>query len=96
MNSELSSPRVGFTHALNASEEQVTISQPLKRVFVPVDKVTFASAYPPYVDVDKGFAIGFVILMCFFLMAMIVRCAKLIVDPYSAIPTSMWEEEQIN
>ncbi|EMP27948.1 Histone-lysine N-methyltransferase SETDB1 [Chelonia mydas] len=46
MNSELSSPRVGFTHALNASEEQVTISQPLKRVFVPVDKVTFASAYP--------------------------------------------------
>ncbi|XP_025044965.1 cortexin domain containing 2 [Pelodiscus sinensis] len=50
----------------------------------------------PYVDVDKGFAIGFVILMCVFLMAMIVRCAKLIVDPYSAIPTSTWEEEQIN
>ncbi|XP_074837416.1 cortexin domain containing 2 [Carettochelys insculpta] len=50
----------------------------------------------PYVDVDKGFAIGFVIMMCIFLMAMIVRCAKLIVDPYSAIPTSTWEEEQIN
>uniref|UniRef100_A0A8C8RTJ4 CTXD1 protein n=1 Tax=Pelusios castaneus TaxID=367368 RepID=A0A8C8RTJ4_9SAUR len=47
----------------------------------------------PYVDVDKGFAIGFVVLMCFFLMAMIVRCTKLIVDPYSAIPTSTWEEE---
>uniref|UniRef100_A0A8C0GRD5 CTXD1 protein n=1 Tax=Chelonoidis abingdonii TaxID=106734 RepID=A0A8C0GRD5_CHEAB len=47
----------------------------------------------PYIDVDKGFAIGFVILMCFFLMAMIVRCAKLIMDPYSAIPTSTWEEE---
>uniref|UniRef100_A0A8C4YDC8 CTXD1 protein n=1 Tax=Gopherus evgoodei TaxID=1825980 RepID=A0A8C4YDC8_9SAUR len=46
----------------------------------------------PYVDVDKGVAIGFVILMCFFLMAMIVRCAKLIMDPYSAIPTSTWEE----
>ncbi|XP_030397785.1 cortexin domain-containing 1-like [Gopherus evgoodei] len=50
----------------------------------------------PYVDVDKGVAIGFVILMCFFLMAMIVRCAKLIMDPYSAIPTSTWEEQQIN
>uniref|UniRef100_A0A7M4EIY4 Uncharacterized protein n=1 Tax=Crocodylus porosus TaxID=8502 RepID=A0A7M4EIY4_CROPO len=44
----------------------------------------------------KGFAIGFVVLMCLFLMAMMVRCAKLVVDPYRAIPTSTWEEEQIN
>ncbi|XP_059574271.1 cortexin domain containing 2 [Alligator mississippiensis] len=50
----------------------------------------------PYVDVDKGFAIGFVVLMCLFLMAMMVRCARLVVDPYRAIPTSTWEEEQIN
>ncbi|NXV92284.1 CTXD1 protein, partial [Calonectris borealis] len=51
---------------------------------------------PPAVDVDKGFAMAFVVLMCLFLLAMMVRCAKLIVDPYSAIPTSTWEEEQIN
>ncbi|NXT32749.1 CTXD1 protein, partial [Pelecanoides urinatrix] len=51
---------------------------------------------PPAVDVDKGFATAFVVLMCLFLLAMMVRCAKLIVDPYSAIPTSTWEEEQIN
>uniref|UniRef100_A0A8C8EBU0 CTXD1 protein n=1 Tax=Otus sunia TaxID=257818 RepID=A0A8C8EBU0_9STRI len=47
-------------------------------------------------DVDKGFAVAFVALMGLFLLAMMVRCAKLIVDPYSAIPTSTWEEEQIN
>ena len=51
---------------------------------------------PPAVDVDKGFAMAFVALMGLFLLAMMVRCAKLIVDPYSTIPTSTWEEEQIN
>ncbi|NXW52244.1 CTXD1 protein, partial [Nyctiprogne leucopyga] len=51
---------------------------------------------PPVMDVDKGFAVAFVVLMCLFLLAMVVRCGKLIVDPYSAIPTSTWEEEQIN
>ncbi|NXQ86211.1 CTXD1 protein, partial [Nyctibius grandis] len=51
---------------------------------------------PPAVDVDKGFAVAFVVLLCLFLAAMVVRCGKLIVDPYSAIPTSTWEEEQIN
>ncbi|NXT77780.1 CTXD1 protein, partial [Atlantisia rogersi] len=50
----------------------------------------------PAIDVDKGFAVAFVVLMCLFLLAMMVRCVKLIVDPYSAIPTSTWEEEQIN
>uniref|UniRef100_A0A452GX83 Cortexin domain containing 1 n=1 Tax=Gopherus agassizii TaxID=38772 RepID=A0A452GX83_9SAUR len=49
-------------------------------------------ATEPLCDLGPGVAIGFVILMCFFLMAMIVRCAKLIMDPYSAIPTSTWEE----
>uniref|UniRef100_A0A8C4UTZ5 CTXD1 protein n=1 Tax=Falco tinnunculus TaxID=100819 RepID=A0A8C4UTZ5_FALTI len=48
---------------------------------------------PPAVDVDKGFAMAFVVLMCLFLLAMMVRCAKLIMDPYSAIPTSTWEED---
>ncbi|XP_077175849.1 cortexin domain containing 2 [Paroedura picta] len=51
---------------------------------------------PTFIDVDKGICIGFVALMSFFLMVMIVRCANLIVDPYTAIPTSTWEEEQIN
>ncbi|XP_042297098.1 cortexin domain containing 2 [Sceloporus undulatus] len=49
-----------------------------------------------FVDVDKGICIAFVSLMCFFLMLMMVRCAKLIVDPYTAIPTSTWEEEQLD
>ncbi|NXK28263.1 CTXD1 protein, partial [Arenaria interpres] len=51
---------------------------------------------PPAIDVDKGLAMAFVVLLGLFLLAMMVRCAKLIVDPYSAIPTSTWEEEQIN
>ncbi|NXE15952.1 CTXD1 protein, partial [Lophotis ruficrista] len=50
----------------------------------------------PAVDLDEGFAVAFVVLMCLFLLAVMVRCAKLIVDPYSAIPTSTWEEEQIS
>ncbi|NXW09566.1 CTXD1 protein, partial [Fregetta grallaria] len=51
---------------------------------------------PAAADVDKGFAVAFVVLMCLFLLAMTARCAKLIVDPYGAIPTSTWEEERIN
>ncbi|NXX79065.1 CTXD1 protein, partial [Urocolius indicus] len=54
------------------------------------------TAAPPAVDLDKGFAMAFVVLLGLFLLAMAVRCGKLIVDPYSAIPTSTWEEEQIN
>ncbi|NXN94850.1 CTXD1 protein, partial [Rhinopomastus cyanomelas] len=51
---------------------------------------------PPPMDLDKGFAVAFVVLLGLFLLAMAVRCARLIVDPYSAIPTSTWEEEPIN
>jgi len=54
------------------------------------------AAVPPAVDVDEGFAVAFVVLMCLFLLAMMVRCGKLVMDPYSAIPTSTWEEEQIS
>ncbi|XP_031463954.1 cortexin domain-containing 1-like [Phasianus colchicus] len=54
------------------------------------------SAAPMAIDVDQGFAIAFMVLTCLFLLAVMVRCAKLIIDPYSAIPTSTWEEEQIN
>lgn len=51
---------------------------------------------PPAVDLDKGFAVAFVVLLGLFLLAMVVRCARLLVDPYSAIPTSTWEEEPIS
>ncbi|XP_025934930.1 cortexin domain-containing 1-like [Apteryx rowi] len=50
----------------------------------------------PALDVDKGIAVAFVVLLCLFLLAMAVRCARLVVDPYSAIPTATWEEEQVN
>lgn len=50
----------------------------------------------PAVDLDKGFAVAFVVLLGLFLLAMVVRCARLLVDPYSAIPTSTWEEEPIS
>ncbi|KAF1499616.1 Cortexin domain-containing 1, partial [Eudyptula minor novaehollandiae] len=51
---------------------------------------------PPAVDADKGFATAFVALVGLFLLATMARCAKLVADPYSAIPTSTWEEEQIS
>uniref|UniRef100_A0A8C5QQE3 Cortexin domain containing 1 n=1 Tax=Leptobrachium leishanense TaxID=445787 RepID=A0A8C5QQE3_9ANUR len=50
----------------------------------------------PTVDVDKGFAIALFLLLCVFLAMMIVRCARLIMDPYKDIPNSMWEDHWIN
>ncbi|CAI9599554.1 cortexin domain-containing 1 protein-like [Dendropsophus ebraccatus] len=47
----------------------------------------------PLVDVDKGFAIALFLLLCVFLAMMIVRCARLIMDPYKDIPNSMWEDQ---
>ncbi|XP_041037467.1 cortexin domain-containing 1-like [Carcharodon carcharias] len=49
-----------------------------------------------YIDLDKGFALAFLALLCLFLLAMIVRCARMVIDPYSAIPTLTWQEEQIS
>ncbi|XP_072917379.1 cortexin domain-containing 1 protein-like [Hemitrygon akajei] len=48
------------------------------------------------VDLDKGLVLAFIVLLCLLLVAMIVRCARMVIDPYSAIPTSTWQEEQIN
>ncbi|KAL4616657.1 cortexin-2-like [Arapaima gigas] len=48
------------------------------------------------VDVDLGFALFFLFLLCFFLLVTMVRCAQMVVDPYSAISTSTYQEEQIN
>uniref|UniRef100_A0A8C6F2K8 Cortexin domain containing 2 n=1 Tax=Monodon monoceros TaxID=40151 RepID=A0A8C6F2K8_MONMO len=40
------------------------------------------------VDVDKGFAIAFVVLLFLFLMVMIFRCARLVKNPYEASSTA--------
>ena len=48
------------------------------------------------VDVDLGFALFFLILLCVFLLATIVRCAQTVMDPYGALSTSTYQEEQIN
>ena len=42
----------------------------------------------PSVDVDKGFAIAFVVLLFLFLIVMIFRCAKLVKNPYEASSTA--------
>ncbi|XP_040854775.1 cortexin domain containing 2 [Ochotona curzoniae] len=39
------------------------------------------------VDVDKGFAIAFVVLLFVFLIVMIFRCAKLVKNPYEPSST---------
>ncbi|XP_054597108.1 cortexin domain-containing 1 protein-like [Nothobranchius furzeri] len=44
-------------------------------------------------DVDLGFALFFFLLLCFFLLATIVRCAQLVLDPYSAVSVSTYQEE---
>ncbi|ETE66722.1 Cortexin-2, partial [Ophiophagus hannah] len=43
---------------------------------------------PAFVDVDKGLTLACFVFLCLFLIVMIIRCAKVIMDPYSAIPTS--------
>uniref|UniRef100_A0A8C0WIN8 Cortexin domain containing 2 n=3 Tax=Castor canadensis TaxID=51338 RepID=A0A8C0WIN8_CASCN len=40
------------------------------------------------IDVDKGFAIAFVILLFVLLIVMIFRCAKLVKNPYEASSTA--------
>ncbi|XP_037120365.1 cortexin domain-containing 1-like [Syngnathus acus] len=47
------------------------------------------------VDVDLGFALFFLFLLCFFLLVTVVRCAQMVVDPYGSISTSTYQEEQI-
>jgi len=47
------------------------------------------------VDVDLGFALFFLFLLCFFLLVTVVRCAQTVIDPYGMISTSAYQEEQI-
>lgn len=51
---------------------------------------------PAFVDVDKGLTLACIVFLCLFLIVMIIRCAKVIMDPYSAIPTSTWEEQHLD
>lgn len=46
-------------------------------------------------EVDLGFALFFLALLCFFLLLTVVRCSQTVVDPYGAISTSTYQEEQI-
>lgn len=46
------------------------------------------------VDVDFGFAMFFFFLLCFFLLVAIFRCAKMVLDPYSAVSVTMHQAEQ--
>ncbi|XP_058257876.1 cortexin domain-containing 1 protein-like [Hemibagrus wyckioides] len=46
------------------------------------------------VDVDLGFAIFFFFLLCVFLLVSIVRCSQIVLDPYSAVSISIYQEEQ--
>ncbi|XP_023698819.2 cortexin domain-containing 1 protein-like [Paramormyrops kingsleyae] len=51
---------------------------------------------PVYVDVDQGLTLACIVFLCLLLVAMIIRCARVIMDPYSAIPTSTWEEQHLD
>ena len=55
-----------------------------------------ATPDPEFVDVDQGMTLAFVAFLCLLLVAMIIRCARVIMDPYSAIPTSTWEEQHLD
>uniref|UniRef100_A0A3B1JFW2 Uncharacterized protein n=1 Tax=Astyanax mexicanus TaxID=7994 RepID=A0A3B1JFW2_ASTMX len=44
----------------------------------------------------QGLTLACIAFLCLLLVAMIIRCAKVIMDPYSAIPTSTWEEQHLD
>ncbi|KAJ8005065.1 hypothetical protein DPEC_G00142790 [Dallia pectoralis] len=46
------------------------------------------------VDVDLGFALFFVFILCSFLLFTIVRCARLVLDPYRSISVALYQEEE--
>ncbi|XP_072316541.1 cortexin domain-containing 1 protein [Eucyclogobius newberryi] len=47
------------------------------------------------IDVDLGFVLFFFSLLCFFLLVTIVRCAQMVLDPYSAISVHTYQEENM-
>ncbi|KAL2084722.1 hypothetical protein ACEWY4_020240 [Coilia grayii] len=58
-----------------------------------MDQPTLPAA-PLEVDVDLGFALFFLFLLCVFLLISMVRCAQMVLDPYSAISVTTYQEEQ--
>uniref|UniRef100_A0A4W5L0C0 Cortexin 2 n=1 Tax=Hucho hucho TaxID=62062 RepID=A0A4W5L0C0_9TELE len=38
-----------------------------------------------FVDVDQGMTLACVAFLCLLLVAMIIRCARVIMDPYSSV-----------
>uniref|UniRef100_A0A4W3H4R1 Cortexin domain containing 1 n=1 Tax=Callorhinchus milii TaxID=7868 RepID=A0A4W3H4R1_CALMI len=63
---------------------------------IPAKTMESATPEPIYVDVDKGLTLAGFVFLCLFLIVMIIRCAKVIMDPYKAIPTSTWEEQHLD
>lgn len=49
------------------------------------------SAFPLTLEQKTGFA--FVGILCVFLGLLIIRCFKILLDPYSSMPSSTWEDE---
>ncbi|XP_021081892.1 cortexin-2 [Mesocricetus auratus] len=49
------------------------------------------SAFSLTLEQKTGFA--FVGILCIFLGLLIIRCFKILLDPYSSMPSSTWEDE---
>ena len=45
------------------------------------------------IDVDLGFALFFVFLLCSFLLVTIVRCAQMVLNPYRSISVSSYQQD---
>uniref|UniRef100_A0A3B5A832 Cortexin 2 n=1 Tax=Stegastes partitus TaxID=144197 RepID=A0A3B5A832_9TELE len=54
------------------------------------------SSHQPCYLQGHGLTLACIAFLCLLLVAMIIRCAKVIMDPYSAIPTSTWEEQLLD
>ncbi|XP_067412228.1 cortexin-2 [Emydura macquarii macquarii] len=53
--------------------------------------VNEVSAFPLTLEQKTGFA--FVGILCVFLGLLIIRCFRILLDPYSSMPSSTWEDE---
>ncbi|XP_021486995.1 cortexin-2 [Meriones unguiculatus] len=53
--------------------------------------VNEASESSPTLEQKTGFV--FVGILCIFLGLLIIRCFKILLDPYSSMPSSTWEDE---
>ncbi|KAG9334324.1 hypothetical protein JZ751_008306 [Albula glossodonta] len=83
------------------SKENIEMSPQLNRNTLECNILELFSkmSEPPYpfnfdVDVDLGIATFFLLMLCLFLMVSVVRCVQMVMDPYSAISTTTYQEEQ--